>query len=169
MSVDSLHWRQARPEIQIQKQKHHVSSGHIAALRRYPSGVPEGLLVRGFHAVIVGIERLESLTGVVGIRRSRHVLNGVNLSGSFPTLVRNQWIFQAAMVETNRLRRFFKQIDDGGAAQAKGLSIDDEIQPRPALEQQEHIDTAYRRFQKVQQHISRALALSIGLVETEIE
>ena len=49
-------------------------------------------------------------------------------------LIGDQGIFQTAVVQADRLRRFLKQVDDGSAAEAKSPGINHQICARPAVE-----------------------------------
>ena len=97
--------------------------------------MPESFMIRGLHPMIVGIERLQTLRSVIGIRRSRDRQNGMNLGSPFAPLVRYQWVFQAEMVETNRLCRFWKQVNYRSATQTKNFFVYDQILAGPIFEQ----------------------------------
>src|SRR5258708_39908392 len=95
----------------------------------------------------------------------------MNLSCTVTPFVRDQRILQAAVIETDWLGGFLKQIDDGSAPQAKRILIHDQAFPRPLAQQNEyfHLASGFFRIQKIQERIGNAIAKRMALIKTEIK
>src|SRR5687768_5734776 len=94
----------------------------------------------------------------------------MNLGRALASFVRDQRIFETAMIETNRLGRLWKQVDDRGTAEAEGVFVDDEVFLRPAVEEQEHVKLAcFVVRHEVEQRVRLFAPIGVALVETEIK
>src|SRR5437764_14998812 len=94
----------------------------------------------------------------------------MNLGSSFAPLVRHQGVFQAEMIETNRLCRFWKQVNYRSATQTKNLFVYDQILTGPAVEQKQYVDALGRlhRVEIVAQRSSPA-AFRIEWIEAKVK
>src|SRR5689334_15382734 len=74
------------------------------------------------------------------------------------------------MVETNRLGRLGKQVDDGRAAEAERVLVDNKVLFWSAVQQKQHVEVAHFSLgKKVEQRVGHATTIGIRLIETEIE